>query len=425
MVLISSTMFALLSMRDEQATLFASSVLTVTDDLPEIDANGERGRICTAGYPAGIIEQWSYSLLTLQNKPKDEDCTAFFRPMPICLRICVFAQARLRWLRCCELMVKLAPGLSGAPILNEAGEVFGIVEGGLKEVDADTVSWAIHWANVNFEAVDDALLEGLAAHDPRLVFNLRSSVTATPMPSPTVTTTRTPTATSTPTSTSALREPPANSLFVIGEEFGDNIYLVGGEQVASYTPGDQLVVYDEVSQQEIAIALLTVIAKNPNSLTVQTILVHPRRIVRPQQRVDDALDHLSSSELVPAEAYAVGYLLREERIRLRPNSGLQRGDLLEALEFEIEDGVRLDALPFSPTIQMRVTSMGVSKEIARVVLVTGNWPEEGTIVRVVEKIIPTVTLIPTATPSPTPRQPATATSPPTATANPTPSECQN
>ena len=192
--------------------------------------------------------------------------------------------------------------------------------------------------------------------------------------------TNTPQAIITPTSTVAAISPSAPALTVIGPAFTEGTYLIGGEQTSDFSPGDELVVYDEVVGNEIAIALLKVIVRNPDSLTAQEILVHPNRDVRPQQRVDNNLLFLSESELLPAAEYAVGYILREGRVRLRQNSNVQVDSILEALAFEVEGETQLDALPFEPPIYMRVTRLGFTGNIAQVELIDGQWPMAGTIV---------------------------------------------
>ena len=173
-----------------------------------------------------------------------------------------------------------------------------------------------------------------------------------------------------------------HSTLFVENAFAENIYFIKGENISKYKVEDSLVVYDEFSGTEAAIALLRVTSSNPDSLLAQAILVYPTRPILSGLRVDNNLDQLSTSELVPSFAYASGYLLREERIRLRPNSGVRRNTILQALEFEIVDGTIIDSLPFNPPITMRVAIIGQDGVAAEVELVEGDWPPLGTIVSI-------------------------------------------
>ena len=191
---------------------------------------------------------------------------------------------------------------------------------------------------------------------------------------------------------------PESIMTVIGPAFLDGTYLISGTQAASFSLGDELVVYDQVAGTEIAIALLKVIVQNPDSLTAQEILIHTNRSIRPTQRVDGNRAFLSTSELVPAAPYAVGYIRNEDSIRLRPNSGVKQGSVLEALELEVENQVILDALPFSPPLLLLVTAVGASGNIARIEPIEeDDRATVGMLVRFTEKTVPTSTSTHTAT----------------------------
>lgn len=213
------------------------------------------------------------------------------------------------------------------------------------------------------------------------------------------------------------------TLSIIADGGEPNIWYVGGSGVEHYQTGDYLVVYGTVTLVEAAIAQLLVIAKNPDSLLTQTILVHPSVPVRPSLRVDSNEDMLLTSELEPAEPFATGYVLDQGRIRLKRESSLAEGDVLQAWEPQKIAGKISDYLPFAPPITMRVARMGQSNVIAAVNLEEGNWPPAGTLVSLVEQP-PTATATATQTDTSTPTAPpptptATFTLPPTSTPPPT------
>jgi len=176
------------------------------------------------------------------------------------------------------------------------------------------------------------------------------------------------------------------SLYIRDQEFQENSYLIKGENIEEYAIGDTLIVYGEILPgNEISIALLKVIKRNPDTVTAQATLVHPERRIRPGLRVDDQTQFLAKSELVPAMKDAVGYIRNANSVRIRANSNIQSGSILEALEFEVAGAAILDAFPFAPPILMRVTSIGTEGTLVRVELVGDvEMPITGTIVRIVE-----------------------------------------
>ena len=188
--------------------------------------------------------------------------------------------------------------------------------------------------------------------------------------------------TANPTSTLPETETSAD-LRVLDNGLTDNTYLIEGESHTQFNVGADLVVYAEpIPGTEVAIALMKVIGKGPNSLTAQAILIDPKTEIRARMRVDDQLTFISQSRLVPVFAYADGYLLREGRVWLRPEHGLTVGAQLQALEFERINGEIIDALRTDSIMQ--ITSMGVDGQVAAVALITGTWPVTGTIVSLVE-----------------------------------------
>lgn len=185
---------ALLSIPIAQQKLLPSLGLTVTDTIPQPDKNGKVEAICTTGYPAGIKDQWTYNLLNLQTRVQGP----LYKLLPANTELInAFDQRQSpnRFIKVLRVDGELAHGVSGAPLINESGQVIGIIEGGLKDVGADTVSWAIPWADIEWEEPNDTLLGRLEQFDPRILFSVDSSVTATPTPEPTRVP---PTATSTP-----------------------------------------------------------------------------------------------------------------------------------------------------------------------------------------------------------------------------------
>lgn len=258
-----------------------------------------------------------------------------------------------------------------------------------------------------------------------------SPTTATPRPqkTPTVILTATPTASATlapPTATIAsavvATEPSSPravtatlmasttfALYIFDEGLVEYTYLIKGADTKLVAVGTDLVVYHEPNPgTEVAIALLKVISKNPDSLTAQAILIDPQTQIRNAMRVDGNLSFLSTGQLVPVFDYVDGYLFRSGGVRLRPNHNLTVGDQVQALEFERINGEIIDALRTDTVMQ--ITAIGTSKIVAEVELVTGTWPVMGTIVALVDtSITPSVEELPTATQELTP----TATLPPT------------
>lgn len=130
----------------------------------------------------------------------------------------------------------------------------------------------------------------------------------------------------------------------------------------------------------VAIALLKVTAKSPNSLTAQTILVHPQNKIRSGLSLDNRLEYYSTSELLPANERAVGYLLQDDQVRLRPYRKLQTGDQLMLLKPDIVDGAVIDYSDTGNVMQERgIEQLGA---VATVGLVEGIWLEKGTLARV-------------------------------------------
>jgi hypothetical protein len=176
---------ALLALAAEQQALIPSTYLTATHEPIPTDTTGKPEAVCAVGYPAGIKDQWSYRALRLQSRtkaklynllPPDQELINAFNQR----------QSPSRFTNVFRIEGELAHGVSGAPLLNEAGAVIGIIEGGLKDAGADTVSWAIPWADIQWETADSEILSSLEPYDPRLVFAVNVSPTIM-TPTPTLT----------------------------------------------------------------------------------------------------------------------------------------------------------------------------------------------------------------------------------------------
>lgn len=172
----------------------------------------------------------------------------------------------------------------------------------------------------------------------------------------------------------------------IVDALNENSYLLEGRNVEHFNVGNDLVVYGEPNPGiELVIALVKVTGKSNNALTAQVLLQHPDYPIRTKMRVDDNLDFLSESQLIPVFDYVDGYLLRPTRIRLRPGHGLVVGAQLQALAYERIGEEIVDALPMVPSVQMQVTSLGMDGQIAGVDLIAGAWPVTGTVVTLMAK----------------------------------------
>ena len=191
--------------------------------------------------------------------------------------------------------------------------------------------------------------------------------------------------TSVPTATTIVDDDEQANLYIQGEAFGDGLYLVKGTGTDRIDLGNNLVVYAEiVPGTEVAIALVRVVNRNPDSLTIQPVLIHPESKIRSTLRVDADISNLSTSELIPDADYAVGYMLDDGKIFLRPSVDITVGANVQALQLELIDDLVVDALPFNPPVIMRVTAIGSTGNVARVEIVEGEWPPKGTLVRLDE-----------------------------------------
>lgn len=195
------------------------------------------------------------------------------------------------------------------------------------------------------------------------------------------------------------------SLYIISQRDNSDTYLIKGDDIESYSVSNTLVVYGEtIPDVEEPIALLRITAKNPDTLSAQTILVHPNFMIRPSFRVDNKVEELKTSELVPANDIFIGYFLSEEHVRVRPGGDIKVNDTLQTYIPQSVDEQIIDYLPSDPPIKMRVLAVGPENAIAQVELVSGDWPEIGALLKNVPlsdviqrpaQTVPTQTLTPT------------------------------
>ncbi len=191
------------------------------------------------------------------------------------------------------------------------------------------------------------------------------------------------------------------ALYILEKRERSDTFLVAGMAVGKYQSGDALVVYDEpIPDVEEPVALLRVVAVNPDSLTAQLVLHNPERPIRTRFRVDNRVDQLSRGELIPFEAAFIAYYIDDGRIRIRPGSIITPDSLLQAYEPVVLDGLTLDYVKSSPTIQLRVTDVGVQKTIAVATLASGDWPPVGTVLAVIEDSAQAPTVVPEETDQP-------------------------
>lgn len=199
-----------------------------------------------------------------------------------------------------------------------------------------------------------------------------------------------------------LEQPSEPALYILEQRDRPDTFLVAGTAIGKYQSGDALVVYDEpIPDVEEPVALLRVVAVNPDSLMAQVVLHNTERPIRTRFRVDNKIEQLSRGELIPYEAAFTAYYMDNGRIRIRPGGILAPGALLQAYEPVILDGLTLDYVKASPATQLRVSDVGVQQAVAVAMLVNGDWPLTGTVLAVVEEVIPVETAVPTAPIQPT------------------------
>lgn len=196
---------------------------------------------------------------------------------------------------------------------------------------------------------------------------------------PTVTLTPTPSLTPSPSATPTI-SPTPTPLTIVSRGDGLDEYLVHGSGWENYEPGDDLIVYGFRLNREVPVGLLRVTGKNPDTLSVQALLVHEDHEIEPNLRVDDKIENLQTSELVPAYEGADGYLTEPGVVRLRPDIEVERGMSLEVLEPLLDDQAITDYF-LGP--KMRITQVGTVRRSAQVEMIgSREWPALGALVRV-------------------------------------------
>jgi hypothetical protein len=174
---------------------------------------------------------------------------------------------------------------------------------------------------------------------------------------------------------------PIQPYLVIVDNTSKDIFIIEGQGIKDFVIGDELVVYGEVIPDiEEPIGLLRVISENPNSLSAQIMLKKPNFEIRARFRVDGNLSKLSTSQLEPVTAEGVGYLLEAGKIMLRIDSNVTEiGSILLALEPQLKDQLIVGYLPYQPPVVMKVVQLDSTEKIARLELLSGSWPDPGTI----------------------------------------------
>ncbi|RMG92442.1 MAG: hypothetical protein D6706_16825, partial [Chloroflexi bacterium] len=200
-------------------------------------------------------------------------------------------------------------------------------------------------------------------------------------------------------------------LYILEQRSRMDTFLVVGTAVSAYQPEDALVVYDEiVPDVEEPVALLRVVAANPDSLTAQIVLHNPERPIHTRFRVDAQVDQVSRGELVPFDDAFVAYFIGSGQVRVRPGVTLAEGDLLQAYAPVVVDGLTLDYVQMFPPTRLHVSEVGVKQAVAVTTLADGAWPPVGTVLALadeggMETAVPPATATrptaPTTTPQPT------------------------
>jgi WD40 repeat protein len=179
---------------------------------------------------------------------------------------------------------------------------------------------------------------------------------------------------------------------VLGSSSLPDAFFLGGQGLSRFGVGDSLVVYDEFLRDvEVPIALLRVVAVNPDTLTAQAVLIHPDREVRPTLRVDGRVDRLSTSELLPAFDGAVGYALSPTRVRLRPDVHLEVGSVLNVVEPITVDGAIIDYETSQPPASLELTSLSIDGLVGTLATLVGQPPSPGALFQLGSPVAPTAT----------------------------------
>jgi hypothetical protein len=169
-------------------------------------------------------------------------------------------------------------------------------------------------------------------------------------------------------------------LYILSTGNRENSYFIGGDDIDKFGVGDRLVVYDVlIRDAEQRIGLLQITATLPNTLEAVALLIDTSFPIRPNLRLDDQIEMISTAELTPANESAIGFILEEPTIYLLPGHDVQVSSELEALALTSGEGGGIDYLSFPEQVILEVESIGLQNSLARVRLKSGRWPETGTI----------------------------------------------
>ena len=311
----------------------------------------------TIGYPLGIDDQWQTDT---QIQPDNKGfLTNLVSPDSTDSRV----RQALKERKSPDLQIEvykisgsLVQGYSGSPVLNQSHEVIGIIIGGLQG-GIPEVNWAVPWENLKLQLASNFKdeLDYLKFQDPQSVFAVE------------------------------LTNP---YLYIAGLGRQENTYIVKGLDIAKYQVGNELVAYEEDGTgNEQAIAQLTIIGTNPDSLHAQAIFVSPQSVLQPGLRLDNNLDNLLNIPLEPAIGKAQGLFLQQgSEYYVEPfRTGILReGDKLIVLVPARLGGVIKDMFPQDPPLILEVVSVGQEGSLVKVKRLGDQWPSPRSMVTIYE-----------------------------------------
>ncbi|MGD2091731.1 MAG: formylglycine-generating enzyme family protein [Candidatus Aminicenantes bacterium] len=173
--------------------------------------------------------------------------------------------------------------------------------------------------------------------------------------------------------------------------------VVEGEGLARLKPGDRLAVYGAQARLvsgewwEVPIAVLGVVHVEEKIAIAQLLLVHEAAGHDPGKRLETGLKaaltrDLNKSFLLPS--FGHGYVIDNNRVRLKPGGPVQVNDRLMVLEPQVQGDRIVDLLPGETRLQ--VVQLGEEGQIARVKVISGPPPPPGTLVQFEEAPLPSI-----------------------------------